>query len=276
MKYIDYIADPARACAVIAHRGAWHTAPENSLLAIEKAILAGHEVVEIDIRRSADGEFFLLHDDTLERMTGLDQVPETLTLQQLTSLTLRDRDGRANNRMTDEKLPSLKQVFELTRGRIFIDLDIKHVEMLPEVIACARSMGVEGEVDFKADLRTRDDLAWIRGAVEPYGVPFMAKTHLETTDAETQTDLLFQLSPFMCEIYFDRLEQLAERKSRFREAGIALWVNTLDPVACAGFTDTAALKDPEAIWGSLIDAGVSAIQTDEPQALKTYLDNRRA
>ena len=274
--YVDYIADPDRSCAIVAHRGAWHTAPENSLLAIERAILAGCEVVEIDVRRSADGEFCLLHDDTLERMAGLDQEPEALTLQQLSRLRLRDRDGGEANPVTDEKLPGLKEVFDLARGQIFIDLDIKHVELLPDVIACARSMGVVGQVDFKADLRTGEDLAWIREAVEPHGAPFMAKTHLEARDADTQLDLLFKLSPFLCEIYFDRLEQLAERKALFREAGIALWVNTLDAVSCCGFTDTAALRDPQAIWGRLIDAGVSAIQTDEPEALRAYLSGAKA
>lgn len=272
--YVDYIANPDRGCAIVAHRGAWHTAPENSLLAIENAISAGYEVVEIDVRRSADGEFCLLHDDTLERMAGVDLEPEALTLQQLSRLGLRNRDGGEANPVTGEKLPSLKQVFELARGRIFVDLDIKHVELLPDVIACARSMGVIGQVDVKADLRTGQDLVWIREAVEPHGVPFMAKTHLEAQDAATQLELLFGLSPFLCEIYFDRLEQLVERKARFRDAGIALWVNTLDAVSCCGFTDTAALADPQAIWGRLMDAGVRAIQTDEPEALKAYIDRR--
>ncbi|UXN75893.1 glycerophosphodiester phosphodiesterase family protein (plasmid) [Devosia sp. A8/3-2] len=40
---------PGRNCAVIAHRGIWRDAPENSLLAIEAAIAGGHDVVEIDV-----------------------------------------------------------------------------------------------------------------------------------------------------------------------------------------------------------------------------------
>lgn len=272
--YVDHIADPDRSCAIVAHRGVWRAAPENSLLAVERAISAGYEVVEIDVRRSSDGEFFLLHDDTLDRMAGLDREPEALTLQQLSSLKLRNRDGGQTNEVTDERLPSLKEVFDLTRGRIFIHLDVKHREMIPDVIACARSMGVDQQVDFWGDLRGQQDLSWIREAVEPHAVPFMAKTRLNATDAATQLELLFKLNPFLCEIYFDRLEQVAEQSARFRDLGIALWVNTLDSVSCAGFTDTAALKDPDAIWGRLIDAGISAIQTDEPEALKAYIDAR--
>ena len=80
MKYIDHIADPTRPCAIVAHRGAWHQAPENSLAAIENAIAAGYDIVEVDIRQSADGGLFLLHDDTLERMAGIgDGVRDRLT-----------------------------------------------------------------------------------------------------------------------------------------------------------------------------------------------------
>ena len=268
------MVNPDRPCAIVAHRGVWHEAPENSLLAIWKAIAVGCEVVEIDVRRSADGEFFLLHDDTLERMVGVDQRPETMTLQELRSLKLRNRDGGASNLLTSEKLPSLKDVFDLTRDRIFIHLDIKHRDMLPEVMALARSMAVDSQVDYWGDLKTPADLAWIREAVDPHGVLFMAKTHLDHRDADTQLDLLFKLSPALCEIYFDRLDQVAAVKDRCREAGIALWYNTLDPVSCAGFTDTAALKDLEAIWGRLIDAGISAIQTDHAEVLKAFIADR--
>jgi glycerophosphoryl diester phosphodiesterase len=272
--YADYITNPDRDCAIVVHRGIWQKAPENSLLAISKAISIGCEVVEIDVRRSADDEFFLLHDDTLERMAGVDQVPERLTLQELRSLKLRNRDGGESNLLTSEKLPSLKEVFDLTRGRIFIHLDIKHRDMLPDVMALARSMGVDSQVDYWGDLKTQTDLAWIREAVEPNRVLFMAKTHLDHPDADNQLDLLFKLSPALCEIYFDRLDQVAALKERCDEAGIALWYNTLDPVSCAGFTDTAALKDPEAIWGRLIDAGISAIQTDHAEVLKAFITDR--
>lgn len=274
MNYSDYIADPSRDCAIVVHRGVWRAAPENSLLSIERAISAGYDVVEIDVRRSSDGELFLLHDDTLERMTGLDRAPETLTLQQLSSLKLRDRDGGERNAVTEEKLPSLKDVFSLTKDRIFIHLDVKHRHLIPEVIACARDMGVDQQVDFWGNLKTSEDLDWIRTNVARQAVLFMAKTRLEAADAETQMDLLLQLNPTLCEIYFDRLEQVIERAPLFRKAGIALWVNTLDSVSCAGLTDTAALQDPQAVWGRLIDAGISAIQTDEAAALRAYLQSR--
>jgi glycerophosphoryl diester phosphodiesterase len=275
VNYRQFIADTARDCAIVAHRGIWRNAPENSLLAIQHAIDEGYDVVEIDVRRSTDGGLVLLHDHTLQRMVGTDATPESLSSSQLSALRLRNRDGGDHNAFTDEKLPRLAEVFELTRGRIFLHLDVKDRAIIPDVIACASIMGVEGEVDVWASLATTEDFAWIRSTIMPHDVLFMAKTRLNVPGAATQLSLLRDLSPSVCEIYFDRLEQLSALDGPLRDKGMALWVNTLDSVACAGFTDTAALINPEAVWGRLIGAGISVIQTDEAAALKSYLAARR-
>ena len=275
MNYRDFMSAPGRDCAVIAHRGIWRDAPENSLLAIEAAIAGGYDVVEIDVRRSADGKLFLCHDDTLERMTGRNAAVESLQASELAALPLRNRDGGAEHPLTDQKLSRLSEVFDLIRDRIFIHLDVKDRALIPEVIAAAQAASVDQQVDFWSALRDEDDFAWISSNVMAHGVPFIAKTRLNVPGAELQTELVFRLKPLICEIYFDSIEQLAAHKHRFAEAGIHLWVNTLNDVSCAGLTDSAALKDPHAVWGRLLDAGVCAIQTDEAAALKTYLATRR-
>lgn len=272
MNYFEYMADPHRRCAIVAHRGIWSDAPENSLPSIRRAIEAGYDVVEIDVRRTADGEFVLLHDDTLERMTGVDKEPEQLTLAELTSLALRNRNGGPDNPITDEKLPSLKDVFDLTRDRIFIHLDIKHRYVIPEVLAFAKNMGVGDQVDFWADLKTEADIVWIRANIIAQGVPFIARTHLEHDDWRNQVKLALDLKPLICEASFRDLSQVDAIQQRFHDAGITLWVNTLDSVASPGFTDSAALKNPDAIWGRLLKAGFSAIQTDEMAALRSFIE----
>ncbi|KAF5252034.1 hypothetical protein FANTH_2988 [Fusarium anthophilum] len=271
--YSGYIADdPHRQCAIIAHRGLWTEAPENSLLSIRRAIEAGYNIVEIDVRRTSDGDFALLHDITLDRMTGVDRKPEELTLEELISLPLRNRDGGPNNPFTEEKVPSLRDVFELTRNKIYIHLDIKHRHVIPEVLAYAQEMGVEKQVDFWADLKTEDDLAWIRANITIHGVAFIARTHLEHDDWREQAKLALELKPLICEASFRDISQVDAMKQHFHDAGITLWVNTLDSVASPGFTDSAALEDPRAVWGRLLRAGFSAIQTDEMAALRSFLD----
>ncbi|WP_292356085.1 glycerophosphodiester phosphodiesterase family protein [Mesorhizobium sp.] len=271
--YADFINDPARSCAVVVHRGMWQAAPENSLLAIERAIVAGHDIVEIDVRETADGEYVLVHDDTLERMAGLDRRPETMSSRDLSSLRLRNRDGGEENVLTDEKLPTLADVLELTRNRIFIHIDVKHRDVIPGVIDFARKKGVDQQVDFWAELKNEADYTWITENVFPHKVPFIAKTRLNVPDGAIGRELMLRLSPLICEVYFDDLDQVASLGIQCKENGTSLWYNTLDPVACGRFTDTEAMEDPDAIWGRLIDAGISAIQTDFPNELRAFLNH---
>ncbi|HEY6353413.1 MAG TPA: glycerophosphodiester phosphodiesterase [Burkholderiaceae bacterium] len=54
----------------IAHRGAGKLTPENTLAAFRLGASHGHSAFECDVKLSADGVPFLLHDDTLERTTN--------------------------------------------------------------------------------------------------------------------------------------------------------------------------------------------------------------
>ena len=54
----------------IAHRGAGKLAPENTLAAFRLGARHGYRAFECDVKLSADGVPFLLHDDTLERTSG--------------------------------------------------------------------------------------------------------------------------------------------------------------------------------------------------------------
>jgi glycerophosphoryl diester phosphodiesterase len=54
----------------IAHRGAGKLAPENTLAAFKQGLAHGYRMFECDVKLSADGVPFLLHDATLERTTS--------------------------------------------------------------------------------------------------------------------------------------------------------------------------------------------------------------
>lgn len=55
----------------IAHRGASGTAPENTLIAFNKALDIGVDAVEFDLHGTADGEVVVIHDASLDRTTNL-------------------------------------------------------------------------------------------------------------------------------------------------------------------------------------------------------------
>lgn len=59
---------------IIAHRGARSLAPENTLLAAQKALKIGADLWELDVAMTSDGEIVVLHDDTLKRTSNAPQV----------------------------------------------------------------------------------------------------------------------------------------------------------------------------------------------------------
>jgi glycerophosphoryl diester phosphodiesterase len=69
-----------------AHRGAGKLAPENTLAAMRVGFEHGYRMVEFDVKLSADGVSFLLHDDTLERTTDARGPADALTWKELSQL----------------------------------------------------------------------------------------------------------------------------------------------------------------------------------------------
>ncbi len=58
----------------IAHRGARSLAPENTLAAARKALEVGADLWELDVAMTADGELFVVHDDTLARTSNVEEL----------------------------------------------------------------------------------------------------------------------------------------------------------------------------------------------------------
>lgn len=54
---------------VVAHRGDWRNAPENSLQAYQNCIDMGVDMIEIDLQKTKDNQLVIMHDRTLDRTT---------------------------------------------------------------------------------------------------------------------------------------------------------------------------------------------------------------
>ncbi len=71
---------------IIAHRGASGTAPENTVVAFEKAIEAGADILEMDVHATRDGHIVVMHDPALGRTTNGSGPISALTLKQVKKL----------------------------------------------------------------------------------------------------------------------------------------------------------------------------------------------
>lgn len=106
---------------IVAHRGCHTNQPENSVLSVLRAIENGVEMVELDVRTTKEGELILMHDVTVDRTTNGSGRVEDLTLEQLKALKLLDESGRE----TDQGIPTLEGILNITRGKVYIDFDLK-------------------------------------------------------------------------------------------------------------------------------------------------------
>lgn len=107
---------------VIAHRGDSAHAPENTLRAFRRAMESGADRIELDVRLSADGVPFVLHDSDLTRLTGHAGRASNLTIDQLTTFqVLADVFGRSD----DGFVPTLDAVLADLDGTCPLYVEIK-------------------------------------------------------------------------------------------------------------------------------------------------------
>jgi len=91
----------------IAHRGAGKLAPENTLAAFRLGAAHGYRAFECDVKLSADGQPFLLHDSTLERTTSSSGSAGERPWTELSRL---DAGSWHSRQFAGEPLPSLAAV----------------------------------------------------------------------------------------------------------------------------------------------------------------------
>ena len=107
----------------IAHRGAGKLAPENTLAAFRLGARHGYTAFECDVKLSADGVPFLLHDPTLERTTGGRGVAGALPWSELSRL---DAGRWHSPAYAGEPPASLQAVAAFLQANGFwLDLEIK-------------------------------------------------------------------------------------------------------------------------------------------------------
>ncbi|NDL67040.1 glycerophosphodiester phosphodiesterase family protein [Anaerotalea alkaliphila] len=131
---------------ITSHRGYSYGYPENTLPAIERAIEAYADSVEVDVRATKDGEFVLLHDASLKRTTGLDKFIWDVTYDEIKFLDAGKWRGLAFEGTT---IPTLRQVFDLAKGRVFLNLDLKYVSTQPDVVENLVGLIHEFEMEYQ-------------------------------------------------------------------------------------------------------------------------------
>lgn len=132
---------------VIAHRGAAGAAPENTMASVHQAIADGADWVEIDVQESRDGQVVVFHDSDFMKLSGN---PLKLWEGDLAEIQEQDIGSWFAPEFSGERVPTLEQVLQATRGRVRLMIELKyygHDQQLEQrVVDLVEAAGMADEV----------------------------------------------------------------------------------------------------------------------------------
>ncbi|MGO2241856.1 MAG: glycerophosphodiester phosphodiesterase family protein [Halomonas sp.] len=259
---------------VIAHRGSSMVAPENTLAAVDQALVDGADYVEIDVRLSTDQQVMLYHDRSLVRLTGDNREFDDLTREQLSQYDIGSWFGDA---FQNETIPGLDEALSLVRGKAGLMIDMKPSPGQEQALADA----VIDTLNVESDLRYR---CWAtqQSAFDGYTACGFPNVLLATRVATMSPSLLTHiherapalrvtlLAQLILPGTLDRREfdALGLRHNRITEGEVRL-------ARLYGYEIHAWTVNSSARMSTLIDLGVDAIITDYPDRLTALIHDRR-
>ena len=235
---------PPRPFQVMAHRGALQQAPENTAPALERCVEDGFEWAEVDVRLSKDGHHVIFHDGQVDGKTdGTGEVGQ-LNLEDIAAL---DAGSWFAPRFVGERVLTLKECLNLSKGRLNLYLDCKHTDpaLLVEEIQAA---GMESQVVVFDALPV---LAEIKRLSEGQ-IPSMPKWHAEYGTEEW----VAKWRPEAVEI--NAGEITPDICARFHANGVRVQAKVLGE------------DDRPEVWDRMIAAGVDWLQTDRSEDILAH------
>lgn len=255
---------------VVAHRGDWRNAPENSLQAFKNCIDMGVDMIEIDLKKTKDNQLVIMHDETIDRTTDGKGKPSDYTLEEIRKFHLKNGLGRP----TFHPIPTLEEVLNLAKGKILINID-KGYDYFKDVYALLVKTGTVNQVVIKSGYSYEKVKAENGEVLDK--VIYMPIVNLDTPQAEALIDGYAVLRPVAVECCFNEVTpDVLRLLQKVKAGGSKIWLNSLWPSLNAGHDDDRAveLNEADESWGWLLEQGASLMQTDRPAALLDYLQTK--
>ncbi len=257
---------------VVAHRGDWRNEPENSVRGFLSAAAMGVDMVELDLKKTKDGEIVVMHDDAIDRTTNGKGRVSDYTLQELKTFGLRNGLGR----VTTNRIPTLREVMIALKGKVLVNLD-KSFPYYHEALAILKETGTLEQALFKSEAGygvLNQQYPLLKDSIV-----YMAVVDLDKAGAKDTIDgYLQKMKVFAFELNFKTDSSRVLTDNTFiRQTGARVWMNSLWASLNGGHEDDKAVEEGDIAdsWGWLIDHGATVLQTDRPVALLSYLRSKK-
>lgn len=115
---------------IMAHRGNRSVCPENTLVAFQRAFAEEADILETDLRRTADGVFVCIHDETVNRTTDGHGYVAEKTLAELKMLDA----GFGHLQYAGQRIPTLAELACILPAATFLALELKSDDFLQPAV----------------------------------------------------------------------------------------------------------------------------------------------
>lgn len=235
---------------VIAHRGAHIGIPENTLAAYQKAIDLGCDFIEIDIRTTKDNKFVSIHNSTIDAyVNGKTGKVRDFTLKELLKLDLGSKIGKE---WKNTRISIFEDILKLCQGKIGIYLDLKDANPIA-LIKIIKKYEME------------ESIVWY--------LPASAKKLLKDIKTNCSTCLIMP-DPGQEENIKQTLEVY---EPKFLASDMRNISNSYIKQAHENHVKVFVDDDEDnpnkwrQEWKTLLDMSVDGIQTDQPEALISFI-----
>ena len=145
----------------VCHRGdiTTNNYPENSLPSYQSCIDNNIDVIETDLRKTKDGVWVILHDDTLDRTTNGSGILAEMTYEEIQKHFLLTQNGGNGSTLTEYKIPTLEEIIDLCKGRVLFNLDKLTLSDFQSVYNVFEEKGAVSMAMIKSDSCSAEDIS---------------------------------------------------------------------------------------------------------------------
>jgi glycerophosphoryl diester phosphodiesterase len=236
-----------RTVVVIAHRGEHLHHAENTIPAFQGAVDAGADFFELDVRTTLDGKLVLMHDSTVDRMTGGKGDVSKMTFEDLRKLDVGVNLGPG---FAGTRIPTFDEALAFARGKIGVYIDSKRISPA-DAVAAVRQHELEDRVVVYGDPKYLKEV----GALSPK-MKLMPEARNPATLRALIDSLALKVAAFDASDFNDETIRVA------RDAHVEIYVDRLGSA------------DNPSGWQDAVDHGAAGIQTDHPAELVQYLKSK--
>ena len=132
---------------IIAHRGFSGIAPENTLIAFQKAIDCKADYFELDVHRTKNDSIVVIHNASVDKTSsnGFKGEIAEMNYSDLRAVNV-GYSRKFGNKYENEKIPTLREALALAKGKIKVCIEIKVFGTEKEVLKIVNELGVKEDV----------------------------------------------------------------------------------------------------------------------------------